>query len=50
MPYVKAPMPVPDIDPDVDIGAAPVSAEDGKDPYPPDVPVDQDRPDEGGEG
>jgi hypothetical protein len=43
-------MPVPDIDPDAEIGAAPVRPEDGRDPYPPDVAVDQDRPDQGGEG
>lgn len=42
-------MSVPGVDPDEEIGAAPVSPEDGKDPYPPDVPVYQDRPDDGGE-
>jgi hypothetical protein len=33
---------LPDIDPDEEVGAAPVSPEDGKDPYPPDVLFVQD--------
>jgi hypothetical protein len=37
--------PVPEVDPLEEIGSAPVGPQDGKDPYPPDVAVDQDRPD-----
>jgi hypothetical protein len=44
------PQSLPDVDPDEEVGAAPVSPQDGQSPYPPDVPVYQDFPDEGGEG
>lgn len=39
------PTTVPEVDPEADVGAAPVRPEDGKDPYPQDRSVEQDRPD-----
>jgi len=45
----KSPSAVPEVDEAEDVGAAPVRPEDGKDPYPPDYAVEQDRPDNGGE-
>ena len=48
MPEPEEPMPVPDVDPDAEIGAAPVRPGDGLDPYPPDVAVEQDHPDQDG--
>jgi hypothetical protein len=41
--------PLPDVDDDAPLGAAPVMPGDGTDPYPADRAVDQDRPDEDGE-
>jgi|tagenome__1003787_1003787.scaffolds.fasta_scaffold9472885_2 hypothetical protein len=45
-PAQPEPQYLPDIDPDEEVGAAPVSPQDGKDPYPPDVLFVQD-PDAG---
>jgi len=44
------PTPLPEVDESEEVGAAPVRSEDGKDPYPADVAVEQDRPDDGGVG
>lgn len=45
----EPPAPVPDVDEAEDVGAAAVRPEDGKDPYPADAAVYQDRPNDGGE-
>jgi hypothetical protein len=39
---------LPDVDPDEEVGAAPVSPKDGRDPYPPDVLFVQDPDASGG--
>ena len=47
MPQREQRVSVPDVDPDEEVGAAPVRPEDGKDPYPPDVLFYQDHDDDG---